>query len=178
MNAAEAEKKWYVYLLCDPDTEQPFYIGKGTGDRMYQHERLRRSDSNSRKIQIIKNIHARGREVLKKKIAEFDVEQDAYIYEWGLIHMYHDLVTNSTEGVKGRKAGTKNMPRESLVEPLWTIEKAAAYLHLSPDEVMLLDGLPRFTLGNRLLRFRPEEVRDWVIRNEAIHELVERNKAS
>jgi hypothetical protein len=29
--------KYYVYLLIDPRTDRPFYVGKGCRDRMYQH---------------------------------------------------------------------------------------------------------------------------------------------
>jgi hypothetical protein len=29
---------WYVYLLRDPRTGEIFYIGKGRGDRAFQHE--------------------------------------------------------------------------------------------------------------------------------------------
>ena len=32
------EYKHYVYLLVDPRDNRIFYIGKGTGDRMYDHE--------------------------------------------------------------------------------------------------------------------------------------------
>jgi len=28
---------FYVYLLIDPETEQIFYIGKGTGNRIFAH---------------------------------------------------------------------------------------------------------------------------------------------
>lgn len=30
--------KYYTYILIDPESGVPFYIGKGTGDRMYRHE--------------------------------------------------------------------------------------------------------------------------------------------
>lgn len=85
------QRSWYVYALCDPDTEDPFYIGKGCGNRIDQHET---SISNEAKIQTIRAIQARGKQVLKKKLAEFSSEVDAYIYEWGMIAMLAETLTN------------------------------------------------------------------------------------
>src|SRR5258708_68499 len=93
----EPAKTWYVYLLCDPDTEIPFYVGKGTGDRIDDHERFVNSRwhaVNKKKNDIIRRIHAEGKRVLKKKIAEFDVEKDAYIYELAMINLFHEHIVN------------------------------------------------------------------------------------
>lgn len=29
--------KYYVYVYSDPDTKEPFYVGKGKGNRAFQH---------------------------------------------------------------------------------------------------------------------------------------------
>ena len=29
--------KYYVYLLIDPTTNKPFYVGKGQGNRIFSH---------------------------------------------------------------------------------------------------------------------------------------------
>ena len=29
--------KWYVYLLSDPNSEEIFYVGKGKGNRVFDH---------------------------------------------------------------------------------------------------------------------------------------------
>ena len=102
-------KKYYVYTLAYPDGTV-FYIGKGTGDRIHEHERYAAlSDEmmkyyyrNREKCQVIREIWAQGGEVQKSILYETDVELDAYIYEWALINMiYHDTrLTNSN--VSGR----------------------------------------------------------------------------
>jgi uncharacterized protein len=33
------KNKYYVYALIDSSTDKPFYIGKGSGNRMYYHEK-------------------------------------------------------------------------------------------------------------------------------------------
>jgi hypothetical protein len=53
----------------------------------------------------------------------------------------------------------------SRFEQLWSIEKAAEYLDLSPKTLYgwrcRKYGPPSYRLGNKV-RYRPEEVRTWV----------------
>ena len=48
--------KWYVYLLSDPDTSEIFYVGKGKGNRVFDHFRyLKDGDPKSQKIKDIQS---------------------------------------------------------------------------------------------------------------------------
>ena len=48
---------YYVYGLIDPDTKLPFYIGKGIGNRAYDHLRLEKTDIyNMRKRNHIEQL--------------------------------------------------------------------------------------------------------------------------
>lgn len=114
MSIEQVTKKWYVYLLCDPDTEQPFYVGKGTGNRMGIHERELQTmvDGNPAKKRIIKQILASGKEVLKKKVAEFQNETDAYIYEWAMINLYGERLVNIRDNGKARRVDPPAKPSQ------------------------------------------------------------------
>ena len=48
--------KWYVYLLSDPNTNEVFYVGKGKGNRVFDHfKNLKKNDPKSQKIKEILN---------------------------------------------------------------------------------------------------------------------------
>jgi len=83
----EAEFKWYVYALCDPRTNKPFYIGKGTGNRSGQHERDVRNGRgiNEAKEEKIRKIISSGKEVLIQHLAYFNCETTSYNFETMLI---------------------------------------------------------------------------------------------
>lgn len=65
--------KYYVYRLIDPRNGETFYVGKGKGDRIFQHVRsvsfgiesadLGDEDAIELKLQRIKEIHSAGLEV-------------------------------------------------------------------------------------------------------------------
>lgn len=76
----DSEHKYYVYGLLNPFNYQPFYVGKGTGNRVFQHAKnaLKPKDLEQDENQVslkedtIRDIISRGKEVL------------CIIYHWGL----------------------------------------------------------------------------------------------
>ena len=45
--------KYYVYLLSDPQTEEIFYVGKGKGNRVFQHFTDKEDSAKTRKIRAL-----------------------------------------------------------------------------------------------------------------------------
>lgn len=104
----------YVYILSSPITNQPFYIGKGTGNRMMVHEKnyttLREIANNPIKTNTIKKIKDAGLPIIYEQIECGDSET-AFLLERTLIEQYgrrcngSGILTNIALGGEGGKPG-------------------------------------------------------------------------
>lgn len=94
-------KPHYVYVLAYPDG-RVFYVGKGQGDRINQHEREARKSKthNSYKCNVIRKIWRDGGQVVRTILAYFETHEEACMYEIGLIFFLPGL-TNQTYGGDG-----------------------------------------------------------------------------
>ena len=92
------QNPFYVYALKDPRQKpaKPFYIGKGTGNRAWEHQ-LQPDDSE--KGEVIKAIQGEGLKVLHTVLADNLTEEQALKLEAELIaafgiRKYGGLLTN------------------------------------------------------------------------------------
>lgn len=76
---------YYVYKLIDPRDGRVFYVGKGKGQRMYQHEKEARRGKYSRKCKAIREIIGSGAKIRYEIDSHHKVEADAYARERELI---------------------------------------------------------------------------------------------
>lgn len=82
--------RYYVYCLVDPRDNKLFYIGKGTGDRVFQHaEDSLNENLSSLKLDTIRDIISSGYEVKHYIIRHGLEEGAAFLVESTLI----DLLT-------------------------------------------------------------------------------------
>ena len=58
--------EYYVYVYSDPDTKEPFYVGKGKGNRVFTH--LDEQSEND-KVHKINEIRERGEEPIIEILA-------------------------------------------------------------------------------------------------------------
>lgn len=90
----------YVYALIDPINKAPFYVGKGSGDRMYAHEKGH-ANYNDRKLSTIKNIKMLGHEVAYHKLEENLSNRDALSSERFWIDVFRSkFPTTMTNGIQ------------------------------------------------------------------------------
>ena len=102
--AIESLNGFYVYALIDPRNEKVFYIGKGTGNRVFSHEiesgKLR--ESEKKKIKKIREIENSGYSV-KRLIVNWGLsENEAFVAEATLINLLNRMpdiqLTNEVSG--------------------------------------------------------------------------------
>lgn len=121
----DIQKIYYAYILLDPRKRgkykyrvedrifefdhEPFYVGKGHGDRMYLHEKKARrneSTSNPHKDRILKKILKAGLRPLAVQVSLLSTEARALAKETLLIqgigrHLDGGPLTNLTAGGEG-----------------------------------------------------------------------------
>lgn len=103
------KNNFYVYALKRPDKfldnePQPFYIGKGQGNRMYEHLGL--DGCNPYKDNIIRKLMRLELEIICEKLIENLTEEEAFEKEIELITFYGKynnggLLANLTDGGNG-----------------------------------------------------------------------------
>ncbi len=98
--------KYYVYRLVDPRNMQTFYVGKGSGDRVFQHAKEAKigkdQDEKSEKIAQIQDILSTGKEVICIIHRWGLSEKTAFEVEAALIDAYPGL-TNKIGGHHGER---------------------------------------------------------------------------
>ena len=79
---------YYVYALVDPRDKRIFYIGKGQGDRLFQHaEAAVEGDEQTLKLNTIRSIIKEGLQVEYFVLRHNLTEEAAYLVESALIDM-------------------------------------------------------------------------------------------
>lgn len=81
--------QYYVYCLVDPRDKKIFYIGKGVGNRVFNHAADALDENNeSLKLDTIREIHKAGLKVSYYIARHGMTEDEAYLVESVLIDMF------------------------------------------------------------------------------------------
>jgi hypothetical protein len=92
---------YYVYILVRPN-EQPFYVGKGKGRRVFEHETEARGGCPCHKCNVIRKIWRSGGEVKRYTVLTTTDEMEALAYEQTMIALLgRSTLTNKTDGGDG-----------------------------------------------------------------------------
>lgn len=118
----------YVYCLVDPLTRTPFYIGKGNGNRVFQHATNSLDNPfESDKIETIRKIRDSGKQVGHLIIQHGLDDTTAFAIETALI----DFAKYFGEGLTNIALGHK-----SSAFGIMTVEEIQRKYHAPPLEVL------------------------------------------
>lgn len=117
--------QYYVYVYSDPDTKKPFYVGKGKGNRVFNHLK---DQSESEKAQMIKNIKLKGKEPIIEILAHGLDEETAFKVEAAAIDLIG--IKNLTNQQRGHESSLFGKIEVSLLDARYSYEK------LTPDDII------------------------------------------
>jgi len=129
----------YVYMLVDPFDNKPFYIGKGVGNRVFDHINcaLTDVDTISAKYDKIREISSKSK-VVEHVILRHDLtEKEAFTIEATLIDTFNHLgfsLSNKVGGHNSIEKGlmtTEEIKRLYNAEPLDYIEKDCILININ-----------------------------------------------
>jgi len=115
-----SDKKHYVYAILDPrpDTFGPFYIGKGSSARRFQHFKRAPIDArkNPAKVKRFEEIEAAGFKPQAVVLSWHETQKEAYAEEKVTIEKFglENLTNQNVGGAGGLKPGTKRLDDEEV----------------------------------------------------------------
>lgn len=102
---------YYVYGLIDPRNARYFYIGKGKGNRVFNHiKEAKNSNTDKDKIRMIKEIQDSGLEVIHIIIRHGLSDEEAKLLEAVFINFIGiESLTNEQDGINNYDYGIANV---------------------------------------------------------------------
>ena len=140
--------KAYVYALFDPLENRPFYIGKGRGNRVFQHvEGAILEDKESNKYEKIREIRARvqNNRVKHTVIRHGMSDEVAFEVESALIDLSNRTGANLTNEVTGHNSiengmmSTDDIVRKYNAQPLNELLHSVAIININKKYKLIRD---------------------------------------
>jgi uncharacterized protein len=134
---------FYVYVLVDPRTGRPFYVGKGVGDRCWQHLTWAAHPESAPlgedlKLDTIRTLTAAGHAVSMLVLRHGLTEKEAFEVEASAIDVLRFVAVDLTNKVSGHGTG-RGLMSAGEVEAV----HGARQVELDPSHRILLVKIPK-----------------------------------
>ena len=107
--------KFYVYLLSNPENDEPFYVGKGKGNRVFNHlECALETETVNDKYEEIRRIHSSGQQVKHLIVRHGLTEKGAFEIESSLMDTFK-FIPKFSSFVRGNIQGGINSIEKGLM---------------------------------------------------------------
>ena len=121
---------YYIYAYIDPRNNLPFYIGKGKGNRKFDH--LKEDDSNTEnrnKLNIISDLKAIG---MAPTIVELETDIDNELLAYNREDFY--ILKYGRKGIDlNGILANKTIGGKSPPKPVWTEEKKKSHSEFNKE---------------------------------------------
>jgi len=130
-------KNYYIYKYVDPRDNTIKYIGKGTGDRMFQHWKIRNHHGNKMFKKFMLELDLISMEPIIEVIEDNLKNSDAYIKEFELIKKYGRIDIEDNGTLCNRSIGFEhfNIPEGMNIETYLDDRRHSNYKQLDDDTI-------------------------------------------
>jgi hypothetical protein len=134
------ELEYYVYLLLDPETDLPFYVGKGKGNRVFNHlENAKNGNSGTEKLDTIQGFLNKGKEIKHVIVRHGLNEKTAFHIEASLLDTFK-FIPSFSSFRRGNLQGGINSIEKGLMSASEIIRKYnASPLNSIPESYVIIN---------------------------------------
>ena len=163
------ELKYYVYILLDPKEDKPFYVGKGIGNRVFNHLEcaLTDTDSSNAKYDRIREIINNGQTVKHVIVRHGLTENEAFQIEATLIDtlIYCGLLLSNI--VCGHKSIDKGLMTSEEIIRLYKAQP----LNAIGSDCVLININKTYKRGNGTNPIYQATKETWLISELKLHKI-------
>lgn len=153
-------RDYYVYVYSDPDTNRPFYVGKGRGSRVKAHLKYKRAETDKQKM--IDRFVSQGRKPAMQIVQWAMSEDEAFAAEATLIQFLGlGSISNRVCGRGCRKVHADFLEFIKDKKPLPERKRGGRQVLVVSANGVYRPGMSRFELYDAVrgnLRVNPERV--------------------
>lgn len=154
---------YYVYALINPIDNKPFYIGKGIGNRVFNHLHCAiKDDSSNLKLDTIREIIGEGLEVKHIIIRHGLNEKESFEVEASLIDFGNKFGFEFSNLVLGHHSNNKGlMTSDEIIRSFNAMPLTELF-----DPVIIININKKYVRGNSSEEIYNSTKQAWVVREE------------